>query len=174
MTPSPHTTAPTAPSSGSRFVQRIRRRYAAQLALLPLGAPTRPSQQAALDALRASPLATGPALRVLRQLVMERLVALDCDAAFTAPGTPSALPQVMHAMTALAALALDVALEESAAQLDAVHGAPLGPDGQRAQLWVVGMGKLGGRELNVSSDIDLIYIYDIFCQPALGLHQLVD
>jgi glutamate-ammonia-ligase adenylyltransferase len=27
-------------------------------------------------------------------------------------------------------------------------------------MWVVGMGKLGGRELNVSSDIDLIYIYD--------------
>ncbi|MBI5907117.1 MAG: bifunctional [glutamate--ammonia ligase]-adenylyl-L-tyrosine phosphorylase/[glutamate--ammonia-ligase] adenylyltransferase, partial [Burkholderiales bacterium] len=27
-------------------------------------------------------------------------------------------------------------------------------------LWVVGMGKLGARELNVSSDIDLIYVYD--------------
>jgi [glutamine synthetase] adenylyltransferase / [glutamine synthetase]-adenylyl-L-tyrosine phosphorylase len=31
---------------------------------------------------------------------------------------------------------------------------------RRAQLWVVGMGKLGARELNVSSDIDLIYVYD--------------
>ena len=29
-----------------------------------------------------------------------------------------------------------------------------------AQLWVMGMGKLGARELNVSSDIDLIYVYD--------------
>ncbi|MDO9290631.1 MAG: bifunctional [glutamate--ammonia ligase]-adenylyl-L-tyrosine phosphorylase/[glutamate--ammonia-ligase] adenylyltransferase, partial [Hydrogenophaga sp.] len=29
-----------------------------------------------------------------------------------------------------------------------------------AQLWVIGMGKLGARELNVSSDIDLIYVYD--------------
>jgi glutamate-ammonia-ligase adenylyltransferase len=27
-------------------------------------------------------------------------------------------------------------------------------------LWVIGMGKLGARELNVSSDIDLIYVYD--------------
>ncbi len=26
-------------------------------------------------------------------------------------------------------------------------------------LWIVGMGKLGARELNVSSDIDLIYVY---------------
>ena len=156
----PQHTPTAVPSNYSRFVQRIRRRYEAQLNLLPAGAPTRPSQQVALDALRASGLTTCAALRVLRQLVMERLVVLDCDAAFTAPGTPSALAQVMHAMTALAALTLDVALEESSAQLDAVHGAPLGPGGQRAQLWVVGMGKLGGRELNVSSDIDLIYIYD--------------
>jgi glutamate-ammonia-ligase adenylyltransferase len=33
-------------------------------------------------------------------------------------------------------------------------------NGEKAQLWVVGMGKLGARELNVSSDIDLIYVYD--------------
>ena len=32
--------------------------------------------------------------------------------------------------------------------------------GQVAQFWVVGMGKLGACELNVSSDIDLIYVYD--------------
>ena len=159
MTAPAHSPA-AAPSDYSRFVQRIRRRYEAQLSLLPPGAPTRPQQQTALDALRAGGLATGPALRVLRQLVMERLVVLDCDSAFTAPGIPSALPLVMHTMTALAALALDIALDESSAQLDALHGAPLGPGGQRAQLWVVGMGKLGGRELNVSSDIDLIYIYD--------------
>ncbi len=31
---------------------------------------------------------------------------------------------------------------------------------QRAELWVIGMGKFGARELNVSSDIDLIYVYD--------------
>ena len=35
-----------------------------------------------------------------------------------------------------------------------------GPDGQNVQLWVIGMGKLGARELNVSSDIDLIYVYE--------------
>jgi glutamate-ammonia-ligase adenylyltransferase len=32
--------------------------------------------------------------------------------------------------------------------------------GERAEFWVIGMGKLGARELNVSSDIDLIYVYD--------------
>ena len=44
--------------------------------------------------------------------------------------------------------------------LDAAHGAPGTDNGQRARLWIVGMGKLGARELNVSSDIDLIYVYD--------------
>ena len=44
--------------------------------------------------------------------------------------------------------------------MDGTHGAPLDAHGRRARLWVVGMGKLGARELNVSSDIDLIYIYE--------------
>src|SRR3989344_9495597 len=45
-------------------------------------------------------------------------------------------------------------------ELDERHGAPRGPDGQPVQLWIIGMGKLGARELNVSSDIDLIYVYE--------------
>ncbi len=66
---------------------------------------------------------------------------------------------VTQAMTELAEFALDQACEQVLATLDAQHGAPLGPDGQRSAFWVVGMGKLGARELNVSSDIDLIYLY---------------
>ena len=31
---------------------------------------------------------------------------------------------------------------------------------QRIDFWIVGMGKLGARELNVSSDIDLVYVYE--------------
>lgn len=38
-------------------------------------------------------------------------------------------------------------------------GEPCAPSEQLQRLVVLGMGKLGGRELNVSSDIDLIYIY---------------
>ena len=33
------------------------------------------------------------------------------------------------------------------------------PDAEAGQLMIVGMGKLGGRELNVSSDIDLIFVH---------------
>jgi glutamate-ammonia-ligase adenylyltransferase len=103
-------------------------------------------------------LGLAAALRVLRQLVMERLVVLDCEQ--SAP-----LSVVTRAVTELAEIALDQALAHARAALDEVHGAPLvvaapGTEAQLAQLWVIGMGKLGARELNVSSDIDLIYVYD--------------
>ncbi|MDP3356025.1 MAG: bifunctional [glutamate--ammonia ligase]-adenylyl-L-tyrosine phosphorylase/[glutamate--ammonia-ligase] adenylyltransferase [Polaromonas sp.] len=162
--------APASPDY-SRFVRRIRRRYAAELALLPTGAPVRSSMQTCFAALQAQGLDTGAALRVLRQLVLERLVELDCGPPTQAATTPAAsdantaLRMITCAMTDLAELSLDIAVHESRKSLDALHGAPQACEppalpGQRAQLWVIGMGKLGARELNVSSDIDLIYVYD--------------
>jgi glutamate-ammonia-ligase adenylyltransferase len=141
----------------SRFVQRVRRRYPDELACLPPGAPTHASMQTGLARLRERGLAMPAALRVLRQLVLERLVVLDCE-------QQAPLEQVTRAVTELAELALDAACTLAWTDLDALHGAPMGdgPDGApvRARMWVIGMGKLGARELNVSSDIDLIYVYD--------------
>jgi glutamate-ammonia-ligase adenylyltransferase len=149
----------------SRLVQRLRRRYADCLDLLPAGAPTRQTMQTALNVLLARELDTAAALRVLRQIVLERLVVLDCQP--PGPG-PTPLSVVTLAMTELAELALDVAMNSTQQALDALYGAPLlpGSDAARATLWVVGMGKLGARELNVSSDIDLIYVYDQDGQTA--------
>ena len=110
-----------------------------------------------LAALQAQGFDLGAALRVLRQLVIERLVVLDCD---TSQTDEVRLNLVTKAMTELAELALSEVLHQSEQSLDALYGAPVISDGSRAQMWVVGMGKLGARELNVSSDIDLIYIYD--------------
>ena len=140
-------------ASYSRFVQRIRRRYAGQMPLLADGEPLRPAMQATLDALLAGGLDTGAALRVLRQLVIERLAVLDCNGACE---RQAPLHVVTGAMTELAELALDVAMRHSRAALDDQHGAPQATGGGPARMWVVGMGKLGARELNVSSDIDLI------------------
>lgn len=137
----------------SRFVNRVRRRYAAELGLLPAGLPGPGEISATYAALAASGLEPAAALRVLRQLVLERLAVLDCEAG-------AGLPEVARTMTSLAEFALDRACELSLARLDAAHGAPLKPDGSRCPLWIVGMGKFGARELNVSSDIDLIYVYD--------------
>jgi glutamate-ammonia-ligase adenylyltransferase len=70
------------------------------------------------------------------------------------------LTEVCGAMTALADLSLRDTLRVHAAALDAVHGAPIGEEsGKPQELIVIGMGKLGGRELNVSSDIDLVFVY---------------
>ena len=137
----------------SRFVQRVRRRYASELDCLPPGAPVHASMQACLAQLLERGLAMPAALRVLRQLVLERLVVLDCE-------QDAPLQVVTRAVTELAELALDAACTLAFAELDALYGAPLAEGGTRAQLWVIGMGKLGARELNVSSDIDLIYVYD--------------
>ena len=140
-------------AEGSRFAQRIRRRYAEQLNQLGPEAPTRQTMQLLYDTLRAAGVDTGGALRTVRQLVVERLLCLDCNEG-------ASLETVTGAMTELAEFALDTACVEAAKNLDIVHGTPLTAQGARAELCIVGMGKLGARELNVSSDIDLIYIYD--------------
>lgn len=152
MTASPETGS-VVRATHSRFVQRLRRRYAVELPLLAPGAPVREHMLSTYAALRARGDSTADALRIVRQLVMERLVSIDCD-------QHAPLEQVTRAVTELAEFALDTACCEASAELDAQHGAPAGPNGQPAHLWVVGMGKLGARELNVSSDIDLIYLYD--------------
>ena len=151
-------TAPTDLASHSRFVQRIRRRYERELPLLAAGEPDKASMQACLDTLLASGFDLGQALRILRQLVVERLVVLDCERG-------AALEVVTRAITALAEFALEHAMALAMSELRERHGQPTGHsddvrNAQPANMWVVGMGKLGARELNVSSDIDLIYVYD--------------
>jgi [glutamine synthetase] adenylyltransferase / [glutamine synthetase]-adenylyl-L-tyrosine phosphorylase len=140
-------------ASHSRLVQRLQRRYADLLALLPSGAPTRDSLTSALAALCARGLALDAALRVLRQLTLERLVHLDTE-------QQAPLDTITRAMTWLAEVTLDAAWQQVQADLDALYGMPTTAAAQRAELWIIGMGKLGARELNVSSDIDLIYVYD--------------
>ncbi|MBQ0131059.1 MAG: bifunctional [glutamate--ammonia ligase]-adenylyl-L-tyrosine phosphorylase/[glutamate--ammonia-ligase] adenylyltransferase [Comamonas sp.] len=137
----------------SRFWQRLHRRYADVMHTLPSGAPERASMEQTLSQLQAQGLDLSAALRVLRQLVMERLMTLDCAQRID-------LAAVTRSVTELAELALDRACIEVRRTLDERHGAPRSPDGQPVPLWIIGMGKFGARELNVSSDIDLIYVYE--------------
>jgi glutamate-ammonia-ligase adenylyltransferase len=144
---------PAARAEHSRFVQRIRRRYAAELALLPPGPPDAATIGALIQRLQDDGRAPVSALRVARQLVLERLATLDIE-------QDASLDTVTHTMTWLAEVTLERALAQALADADARHGAPRDAAGQRIDFWVVGMGKLGARELNVSSDIDLIYVYE--------------
>ncbi len=137
----------------SRFFQRLHRRYVDLMDMLPAGAPVHATIRPTLEALQAKGYELGASLRILRQLVMERLISLDCDG-------QASLGAVTRSVTELAELTLDAAITAARAELDSTHGEPLGADGQPVQFWVIGMGKLGARELNVSSDIDLIYVYE--------------
>lgn len=151
-----HLPAPTASlaASHSRFWQRLHRRYADVMDVLPPGAPVRATMEQALQRLQQEQgWDLSAALRVVRQLVMERLMTLDC-------ARQADLHTVTRGVTELAELALDRACAQVRQELDARHGRPAGPEGQEVPLWIIGMGKLGARELNVSSDIDLIYVYE--------------
>lgn len=95
----------------------------------------------------------GRALRRLRQRVMARLIVRDL-------GSLADLDEVVGTVTQLAEIAIRTAVERLHVDLAAVHGEPRGDtDNTPQQLHVVGMGKLGGAELNASSDIDLVLVY---------------
>src|SRR5690606_30687552 len=64
------------------------------------------------------------------------------------------------AMTTLADLAIAQAYRSVALSLAETHGVPTDEEtGQPLEMLILGMGKLGGSELNVSSDIDLSMLY---------------
>ena len=63
-------------------------------------------------------------------------------------------------LSELASATLEVALAEAEAALGQRFGAPVADTGLRSTMVVMGMGKLGGHELNAGSDIDLMFFYD--------------
>ena len=155
-TPAAGQSSTPAAASHSRFVQRVRRRHAGLLDQLTPPAPAAPDAQSMaglIEQLQAQGLTLPAAMRVLRQLVLERLATIDID-----HGAP--LASITGTMTQLAEVTLERALAAARAEADERHGAPLDDAGQPIEMWIVGMGKLGARELNVSSDIDLVYIYE--------------
>lgn len=92
-------------------------------------------------------------VRKLRQLVMLRVIVRDLNGL-------ADLQEVMQTMSSLAEVTVQFALQCLGPWQEAIYGTPLGESGGRQELIVVGMGKLGGGELNVSSDIDLIFAFE--------------
>ena len=69
------------------------------------------------------------------------------------------LAEVVESMTLLADVTTNFALDYYHRQLATTFGEPLDKAGMPQRLLIIGMGKLGGRELNVSSDVDYIFVY---------------
>jgi glutamate-ammonia-ligase adenylyltransferase len=100
-----------------------------------------------------TPEALDKALRVLRRRLMVGIIWRDLNRL-------SDFSEVCQSMTAMAEACIQQALDFHYQLLSEKHGKPIGQVSQQPQpLVVLGMGKLGGSELNVSSDIDLIFAF---------------
>ena len=69
-------------------------------------------------------------------------------------------PTILEHLSDVADLCLQGAYEVCSRHLESRYGKPMLTETQPSGFAVIGMGKLGGRELNFSSDIDLMYVYD--------------
>ncbi|MDP8567673.1 bifunctional [glutamate--ammonia ligase]-adenylyl-L-tyrosine phosphorylase/[glutamate--ammonia-ligase] adenylyltransferase [Methylophilus aquaticus] len=92
-------------------------------------------------------------IRKNRQFLLAHMILRDLNAL-------ADFHEVVETTSAMAEAAIACAADFYHAQLCNVYGVPRNSAGEPQQLIVVGMGKLGGLELNVSSDIDLIFAYE--------------
>lgn len=148
-------------ASASRFLQRWlgadparagRLAAMAELSLssLDFGAALEAESAAPADGSR---LPLGRAMRRLRNLLICAIIERDLDGR-------ADLDEVVTAMSRFADFAVQTHLAELMAEMTASHGMPVGQEsGRPQQMMVLAMGKHGGGELNVSSDIDLIFVY---------------
>ncbi|UOD27491.1 bifunctional [glutamate--ammonia ligase]-adenylyl-L-tyrosine phosphorylase/[glutamate--ammonia-ligase] adenylyltransferase [Massilia violaceinigra] len=113
----------------------------------------------------APPLPAVRAMRRLRNLLVSGLIERDLDG-------QADLAEVVATMTAFADFAIRTHLSALMAEQVASHGMPMGYEsGLPQEMIVLAMGKQGGGELNVSSDIDLIFVYPEDGDTAAGAGQ---
>jgi glutamate-ammonia-ligase adenylyltransferase len=91
-------------------------------------------------------------LRLFRQREMQRIVWRDLNHL-------ADLTETTQDVTLLAEACINVALNYLSPMVAKDLGKPLDSDGNEQKLLVIAMGKMGGGELNLSSDIDLIFAY---------------
>jgi len=92
------------------------------------------------------------ALRRLRQREMARIAWRDL-------ADIADVEQVLHELSDFAEAVVVQTLDHLYRQTTETLGTPVNADGEAQQMLVLAMGKLGGRELNFSSDIDLVFAY---------------
>ncbi len=156
-----HSSPAGAPAAVSRFYQRwlaadpdragrLDAVSGLSLARLDLGAAL---EAEAANGPHGAALPPGRAMRRLRNLLVCAIIRRDLEGR-------ADLDEVVTAMSRFADFAVQRHLAELMAEMTAAHGVPIGEEsGRPQQMMVLAMGKHGGFELNVSSDIDLIFVY---------------
>lgn len=144
-----------------------------ELAADDLAAPLdRVALAAQLDAalVAAGDAAAPRALRLFKYRWLARIVVRDCALPLDASG------ETLTDLSWLAEVLLDRALRIAHARTTTHFGPPHWRDAQGhvvpAPFCVLGLGKLGGEELNFSSDVDLIYVYGHVADAMNGPQQL--
>jgi len=105
-----------------------------------------------VGASEAPPDAVKQELRLYRHRVLTAILAEDME-------RPERFTATLERWSAFADAMLDAASRYAAKQTEARFGRVVGRQGEPVTGVIIGMGKLGGRELNFSSDIDLIFLY---------------
>ncbi len=138
----------------SRYVRDLLSAEPALASGVPLDAPLdRAWMRAQIEGQNNNDQTLKTALRRLRKAVMLAVITRDLDGR-------ADLAEVVAAVTALAEETVAAATASHAYLLAREFGYPLGAaSGNRQRLHVIAMGKLGGGELNVSSDIDIVFAY---------------
>lgn len=143
--------------AGSDFIARTlvsRPELLTQLAADDISQPRKPGElRRQIETITGSREHVTHTLRCLRQQEIVRIGWRDL--AGFAP-----LDEVLWTLSELADAAIDAALACAHHQVRERHGEPIGePSGDPIRLTVLGLGKLGGRELNMSSDVDLVFAF---------------
>ncbi|MEE9614626.1 MAG: bifunctional [glutamate--ammonia ligase]-adenylyl-L-tyrosine phosphorylase/[glutamate--ammonia-ligase] adenylyltransferase, partial [Thermodesulfobacteriota bacterium] len=71
----------------------------------------------------------------------------------------ASMEEVTDELSQLASASLDQGLAFCMEEMKREYGRPLEESGKEAEFAVIGLGKLGGGELNFLSDIDILYVY---------------
>ncbi|MEI6255604.1 MAG: bifunctional [glutamate--ammonia ligase]-adenylyl-L-tyrosine phosphorylase/[glutamate--ammonia-ligase] adenylyltransferase [Planctomycetota bacterium] len=119
----------------------------------------RPESRQALAATLAAETAllTEPdcVMRALRRFKRRETLRIAYGDIVAGQRLETVVTQISH----VADCVVQAAVAAAVARLEKLRGIPRGPAGEHATIAVIALGKLGGQELNYSSDIDLILVY---------------
>ena len=124
----------------------------------------RPEKREALAATLAAEIGTPTAgtasdtdrvLRALRRFKRRETLRIAYGDLVGGQRLETVVGQISHVADCI----VQAAVAAAVASVERQRGVPRGPSGERATIAAVALGKLGGGELNYSSDIDLVFVY---------------